>query len=115
MGDQLLPNKSEPPHDSQSLPLNFLRHTIDRIRNPLNNLIDLRDNFVIPKPNHRISGLTQKLTSRLIALRLLRMLRTIKLNDQLRFEANKIPEKRPDRILPTKFESFHLMSPQTRP
>jgi hypothetical protein len=40
------------------------------------------------------------------------MLRTIELNDQLRFNANEVRKKRSDGILSSKLKSLHLVAAQ---
>ncbi len=99
----------------QSLFSNFPRHKFQRISDPLNDQIDLTDDLIIPKPQHLVSRIAEKLTSTFVTIRLIRMLRTINFNDQLRLEANEICNKGPDGILPSELKSLHLVPAQSRP
>jgi len=103
------------PNALQSFSFYSPRHTFERISDPLNNLVDLSDNLVIPKPQYLVSRTTQKLTSTFVPIRLIGVLRAINLDDQLRFEANEVREKAPYGKLPSELKSLHLVAAQSRP
>ena len=100
---------------SQSFLLDPLRRGFQCIRDAVKNFVNLAADFVVPEPQHGVPRITEKLTSTVVTNRLIRMLRTIELNDQLRFKANKICKKRSDGMLSSKLKSFHLVAAQTRP
>jgi hypothetical protein len=81
----------------------------------MNNLIDLSDDFVVPEPQHGVSSITEEFTSSIVTNRLIRMLRTIDFNDQLRFKADEVGKKWSDMMLSAKLKSLHLMAAQARP
>jgi hypothetical protein len=103
------------PHSSESFSLNFLWYRFYRICDLLNNLIDFADDFIVPEPQHRVSQTTEELASTFVTIRLIRMLRSIELNVQLRLKTNEVRKKGSDRMLPAKLKSLHLMAAQTRP
>ena len=72
-----------------SLSLRLSEHHCD----PFNNGIDIGEYFEVPKSQHLISIGAQELASALVLLFLICVLRTIKFDNQTRFQADEVGEE----------------------
>ncbi|HZC47018.1 MAG TPA: hypothetical protein VE243_11120 [Candidatus Acidoferrum sp.] len=92
----------------QSSPLDPSRRLPEHVSNPLHNLIGLRNDLMVPESQHRVSLADKKRSAPFVAVGFVGVLRTVDLDNQPRFQAEEVCEKRSDRLLSAEPESFEL-------
>ncbi len=82
--------------------------SFESVGNPLENLVDLGNHFVVPEPQNPVAGVADKLGPALVLVRLISVLRSIDLDYEFGLLTKEVRKKRPDWILPTELESLEL-------
>jgi len=95
------------PHILHSAPFGFAL-TFESGRNPLEHLVDLGNNLMIPEPQHCISRIAQKFTTALVIVRLISVLGSIEFDYELGLLTNEVGKKWADRKLTTELKSLEL-------
>jgi hypothetical protein len=99
---------SDAPHILHSALCSFPR-SFEHVGNPLENLVDPRNHFVVPEPQHPVAGRAQKLGPNFVAIRLIGVLRTIQFNNELGFLTKEVREIWPNRMLAAELEVGQLV------
>ena len=114
MRDLRAARMSGAPHILHSALLSFPR-CFKCIGNPLENLVDPRNHFVVPEPHYLVSRGTQNLGSKFVSIRLIGVLRTIEFNNDFGFLTKEVCEIWSHRMLAAKLEARELVVAQARP
>ena len=77
----------------------------DRLRNPMQHAVKVLEHLIIPKSEHPVAMISEKLGPSLIRFCLGHMLASVELHHQTTFRTAEISNKLPNRMLAPKFHS----------
>ena len=88
---------------------------LERRHDLLQNAVSLGQDFVVPEPQHTKPPVCEKLAALPVCVTALSMLGAVNLDNQMRFEAGKVRDERPYRVLPSELEAVELPGTDARP
>ena len=88
---------------------------LERRHDLLQNAVSLGQDFVVPEPQHTKPPVCEKRAALPVCVTALSMLGAVNLDNQMRFEAGKVRDERPYRVLPSELEAVELPGTDARP